>query len=100
MTAEKLLFDLRQGYSGELMILRLAYVYGPGNLAVWRRPFQFLESGRLRLIGNVWFRQDYDLLLRATEQARASSNPEVYCSGSRRFSAEVGEFDAAFDVSV
>jgi nucleoside-diphosphate-sugar epimerase len=52
VAAERLLLDLRQGYSGELMILRLAYVYGPGNFAVWRRPFQFLEAGTLRLINN------------------------------------------------
>lgn len=52
VAAERLLLSLRQGYSGELMILRLAYVYGPGNFAVWRRPFQFLEAGKLRLINN------------------------------------------------
>jgi len=52
VAAERLLFSVRPGYSGELMILRLAYVYGPGNFAVWRRPFQFLEAGKLRLINN------------------------------------------------
>jgi nucleoside-diphosphate-sugar epimerase len=50
--AERLLFSLRSAYSGELMVVRLAYVYGPGNFAVWRRPLQFLEAGTLRLIDN------------------------------------------------
>ena len=43
---------MRQGYSGELSILRLAYVYGPGNFAVWRRPLAFLSQGTLRLLND------------------------------------------------
>jgi nucleoside-diphosphate-sugar epimerase len=52
IAAERLLFDMRQRYEGQLAILRLAYVYGPGNFAVWRRPLRFLEEGKLRLINN------------------------------------------------
>ena len=50
--AEKLLFALRPGFGGEVAILRLAYVYGPGNFAVWREPLRLLEQGKLRLIGD------------------------------------------------
>jgi UDP-glucose 4-epimerase len=49
--AEKLLLAMRPDFSGQLAILRLAYVYGPGNYAVWRRPLELLEQGKLKLIG-------------------------------------------------
>ena len=49
---EKLLLAMRREFSGQLAILRLAYVYGPGNYAVWRQPLKFLEQGKLRLMGN------------------------------------------------
>ena len=52
IAAERLLLDVKPRYTGQLAILRLAYVYGPGNFAVWRRPLQFLEEGKLRLISN------------------------------------------------
>ncbi len=52
VAAERLLLDMRRSYSGELSILRLAYVYGPGNFAVWRRPLAFLEQGTLRLLND------------------------------------------------
>jgi nucleoside-diphosphate-sugar epimerase len=50
--AEKVLLDLESNFDGKLAILRLAYVYGPGNFAVWRRPLQLLEQGKLRLVGH------------------------------------------------
>jgi nucleoside-diphosphate-sugar epimerase len=50
--AERLLLAMRRDFSGELAILRLAYVYGPGNFAVWRQPLRLLEQGKLRLIGD------------------------------------------------
>ena len=52
IAAERLLLDMRRSYSGELSLLRLAYVYGPGNFAVWRRPLAFLEQGTLRLLND------------------------------------------------
>jgi nucleoside-diphosphate-sugar epimerase len=50
--AEKLLLGMQPDFSGQLAILRLAYVYGPGNYAVWRQPLKLLERGKLRLIGD------------------------------------------------
>jgi 2-alkyl-3-oxoalkanoate reductase len=50
--AERLLLEERRRYDGELAILRLAYVYGPGNFAVWCRPLRFLANGTFRLIGS------------------------------------------------
>ena len=50
--AERLLLESKQMYEGQLAILRLAYVYGPGNFAVWRRPLQFLANGKFRLLGS------------------------------------------------
>ena len=52
IAAERLLLDMRRSFDGELSILRLAYVYGPGNFAVWRRPLRFLEEGALRLLND------------------------------------------------
>ena len=50
--AEVALRDMRREYAGELAILRLAYVYGPGNFAVWQRPLQFLRADSFKLLGN------------------------------------------------
>ena len=50
--AERLVIQEKRNYNGELAVLRLAYVYGPGNFAVWRRPLQFLTCGTFRLIGS------------------------------------------------
>jgi nucleoside-diphosphate-sugar epimerase len=50
--AEKVLLDLQSDFDGELAILRLAYVYGPGNFVVWRQPLRLLEQGKLRLVGH------------------------------------------------
>jgi nucleoside-diphosphate-sugar epimerase len=50
--AERLVLERKHDFCGKLAVLRLAYVYGPGNFAVWRRPLQFLANGTLRLIGS------------------------------------------------
>lgn len=52
IAAEQMLRQMRARYRGELAILRLAYVYGPGNLAVWNRPLRLLRDGKFRLIGS------------------------------------------------
>jgi nucleoside-diphosphate-sugar epimerase len=52
IAAEKMLLEMRREFAGELAILRLAYVYGPGNFVVWRQPLGLLEQGKLRLIGH------------------------------------------------
>jgi nucleoside-diphosphate-sugar epimerase len=50
--AERLLLEMSRGLEGAVQILRLAYVYGPGNFAVWRQPLRLLQQGRLRLVGD------------------------------------------------
>jgi nucleoside-diphosphate-sugar epimerase len=50
--AERLLLGMSREFEGAVQVLRLAYVYGPGNLAVWRQPLRLLQQGRLRLIGD------------------------------------------------
>jgi nucleoside-diphosphate-sugar epimerase len=39
-------------FPGKLTILRPAYVYGPGNYAVWAEPLQLLRTGKFRLLGS------------------------------------------------
>lgn len=49
---EKGLRELGASYGGDLGVLRPAFVYGPGNLAVWRDALRLLSSGKMRLFDN------------------------------------------------
>ncbi len=51
IAAETMLRQMKPHYAGELAMLRLAYVYGPGNFGVWRRPLLFVRQGKFRHIG-------------------------------------------------
>jgi nucleoside-diphosphate-sugar epimerase len=51
IAAEQHVLDRVGSFSGKLAILRPAFVYGPGNFAVWAEPLNLLRTGKFRLIG-------------------------------------------------
>jgi UDP-glucose 4-epimerase len=50
--AEKGLLAARSSYDGHLAIVRPAFIYGPGNYAVWAEPFRLAKEGKFVLIGD------------------------------------------------
>jgi nucleoside-diphosphate-sugar epimerase len=52
IAAEREVLARAASFPGKLAVLRPAYVYGPGNYAVWAEPLKLLCSGRFRLLGS------------------------------------------------
>jgi nucleoside-diphosphate-sugar epimerase len=50
--AEKELLRLQPNYRGALDILRPAFIYGPGNFAVWKDGLGLVRQGKMKLIGD------------------------------------------------
>ena len=52
IAAEKALLTARASFSGHLAIVRPAFIYGPGNYAVWADPLRLAKDGKVVLIGD------------------------------------------------
>src|SRR5262249_30642506 len=50
--AEKELVRLQPEFPGRLSIIRPAFIYGPGNYAVWSEALELIVSGKMTLIGD------------------------------------------------
>jgi dihydroflavonol-4-reductase len=50
--AERVLLRRRTEYRGHLAILRPAFIYGPGNYAVWTEPLRLATEGKMVLVGD------------------------------------------------
>jgi nucleoside-diphosphate-sugar epimerase len=50
--AEKALRARASSFPGQVAILRPAFIYGPGNYAVWRDGLSLLRQGKITLIGS------------------------------------------------
>ncbi len=48
--AEKRLITLSSLFEGHLVVIRPAFIYGPGNYAVWREPLELTLKGKMRLL--------------------------------------------------
>lgn len=48
--AERRLMDLSSSFEGHLAVIRPAFIYGPGNYAVWREPLELTLRGKMRLL--------------------------------------------------
>jgi UDP-glucose 4-epimerase len=48
--AEKRLMELAPFYLGHLAVVRPAFIYGPGNYAVWREPLELTLKGKMKLL--------------------------------------------------
>src|SRR5262249_35924223 len=51
ISCEKALQEASQQYPGEVSVLRPAFIYGPGNYAVWGGAFRLVRQGKMWLIG-------------------------------------------------
>lgn len=49
---EKILKHLSARYDGALHVIRPAFIYGPGNLAMWRDGLELVRTGKMALIGD------------------------------------------------
>jgi nucleoside-diphosphate-sugar epimerase len=49
---ERALLRMRSAYGGHLAIVRPAFIYGPGNYAVWKEALRLATQGKMVLIGN------------------------------------------------
>jgi nucleoside-diphosphate-sugar epimerase len=52
IAAEREVLARVPSFPGKLTVLRPAYVYGPGNYAVWAEPLQLLRTRKFRLLGS------------------------------------------------
>jgi 2-alkyl-3-oxoalkanoate reductase len=52
IAAEQEVLARASSFPGHLAVLRPAFVYGPGNFAVWAEPLNLLQTGKFRLIGS------------------------------------------------
>jgi nucleoside-diphosphate-sugar epimerase len=50
--AERILLRRRSEYRGHMAIVRPAFIYGPGNYAVWKEPLRLASEGKMVLIGD------------------------------------------------
>jgi nucleoside-diphosphate-sugar epimerase len=50
INAERRLMDLSSSFRGHLAVIRPAFIYGPGNYAVWREPLELTLKGKMRLL--------------------------------------------------
>jgi nucleoside-diphosphate-sugar epimerase len=50
--AERILSRRRSEYRVHLAIVRPAFIYGPGNYAVWKEPLRLTSEGKMALIGD------------------------------------------------
>jgi UDP-glucose 4-epimerase len=52
IAAEREVLARVDSFPGKLAVLRPAYVYGPGNYAVWAEPLRLLRTGKFRVLGS------------------------------------------------
>jgi nucleoside-diphosphate-sugar epimerase len=50
--SERALLRMRTAYGGHLAIVRPAFIYGPGNYAVWKEALRLATEGKMVLIGD------------------------------------------------
>ena len=50
IAAEKFLLDNCGAFDGHLAVIRPAYIYGPGNYAMWQQPLDLIQKGKMRLL--------------------------------------------------
>jgi nucleoside-diphosphate-sugar epimerase len=50
ISAEKFLLDHCGSFDGHLAVIRPAFIYGPGNYAVWQEPLDLIQRGKMRLL--------------------------------------------------
>jgi nucleoside-diphosphate-sugar epimerase len=48
--AERFLMSRAASFQGHLAVIRPAFIYGPGNYAVWWEPLELTRAGRMRLL--------------------------------------------------
>jgi nucleoside-diphosphate-sugar epimerase len=52
IAAEKLVHELQPRFGGQVGVFRPAFVYGPGNFAVWRDALELVKQGKMKLLGD------------------------------------------------
>jgi nucleoside-diphosphate-sugar epimerase len=48
--AERRLMEESNAFAGNLVVIRPAFIYGPGNYSVWREALQLTLKGKMRLL--------------------------------------------------